>query len=151
MKQLQLTILTVFLLVVGISTAACQSSIIDSITQTHIDNDVPDEKDFDSFLKRDLAKYFKKTTGQDVVVEYELLRKEPTESGTSFPKFYAWIKIKEQAVIIEEGAVRISAVEKEKFEITHYLEQAEIERDEKRIYQIFPKPIADKIRAKINR
>jgi hypothetical protein len=153
MKQFQIAFLVVFLLIVGSSTVACQSSVIDSIAKSHIEGNVPDEKDFDSFLKRDLAAYFKEQTGNDVIVEYELLRNAPTQSGIAFPKFYAWVKVKEKAKdnLIEEGAVRLAAMEKKRFGVTDYLERSVIERDVEQVYKVFPRPVGDKIRDKINK
>lgn len=151
MKQVQITILVVFLLVVGSSTVACQSSVIDSIAESHIEGNVPDEKDFDNFLKRDLAAYFKEQTGKDVIVEYELLRNVPTQSGVAFPKFYAWVKVKAKDNLIEEGAVRLAAMEKKRFGITDYLKRADIERDVERVYKVFPRPVGDKIKEKISK
>lgn len=87
MKYLQVVILAIFLLIVGNSAVLCQESVIDSIADSHIQANVPSEKDFDNFLKRDLAAYFKDDLKKDVTVEYELLRNAPTQSGIAFPKF----------------------------------------------------------------
>jgi hypothetical protein len=151
MKQIQITFLLTFLLMAGSSTVACQSSAIKSIAESHIDANVPNEKDFDNFLKRDLAAYFKEQTGKEVVVEYELLRNAPTQSGVAFPKFYAWVKVKVKDNLIEEGAIRLAAVEKKQFGITHYLKRTDIERDIEQVYEVFPKPVGDKIKEKIGK
>jgi hypothetical protein len=151
MKQTQIVSLVIFLLIAGSSTVARQSSAIDSIAESHIDGNVPDKKDFDNFLKRDLAAYFKKSMGKDVVIEYDLLRNAPTQSGVAFPKFYAWVKIKEKDNRVEEGAVRLAAMEKKRFEITDYLKQADIEQDVEQVYKVFPKPVGDIIKEKIRK
>ena len=151
MKQIQLALLVMLLLMVGGSTVACQSSVIDSIAESHIDGNVPDEKDFDKFLKRDLAAYFKESTGKDVVVEYELLRNAPTQSGIAFPKFYAWVKVKEKDNLIEEGAVRLAAMEKKRFGVTDYLKRSDIEKDVEQVYKVFPRPVGDKIKERISK
>lgn len=140
-----------FVFAVGISTALAQSSTIDSIAESHIEANVPDEKDFDNFLKRDLAAYFKEQIGKDVTVEYELLRKAPTQSGVALPKFYVWVQVKEKNNLIEEGAARLAAVEKKSFEITTFLKRADIERDVEQIYDVFPRLVGDKIKEKIGR
>jgi hypothetical protein len=149
MMQIQFLILIAFLVLVSSSTVACQSSIIDSIHQSHNDENVPDEKDFDNFLERDLAAYFKESTGKDVVVEYELLRNTPTQSGTSFPKFYVWVKVKVKDNLIEEGAVRLVTIDNKQFDITHYLKRTDMESNTGEIYTVFPKPVGDKIKQKI--
>jgi hypothetical protein len=141
-------IFATLLLLVGGCTAFCQSTV-DSIADSQVRANVPDEKDFNSFLKRDLESYFKEQKKKSVVVEYQLLRNEPTQSGTSLPKFYLWVLIKENGALLEDGAVKVAAMEKKKFEILNYLARADIERDVEKVYQIFPRPVADKIKEKI--
>lgn len=50
--------------------------VFSSISQSHIDGNVPDEKEFDSLLVRDIKKYFH--LSNDGIVSYELLRNGPT-------------------------------------------------------------------------
>jgi hypothetical protein len=147
MMKTQLILASLLLLVWG-CTASCQSTM-DSVADSHVRANVPDEKDFDSFLKRDLESYFKELKKKSVVVEYQLLRNGPTQSGTAFPKFYIWVMIKENGALLEDGAVKVAAMEKKRFEVYDYLTRADIERDVERIYQIFPRPVADKIKEKI--
>ena len=149
MKRTQLG-LAVLILLVGGSAASCQS-IGDSVSDSHIDANVPDKKDFDNFLKRDLIAYFKDLRKRDVTVEYELLRDGPTQSGIAFPKFYAWVTVKENGAPLEDGAVRLAAMEKKRFGVTDYLSRAELERDLEKAYQTFPTPVADKIKEKIKK
>ena len=141
-------ILASLLLLFGGVTAFSQSTV-DSIAESHIRANVPDEKEFDGFLKRDLESYFKELKKKSVVVEYQLLRNGPTQSGTAFPKFYIWIMIKENGALLEDGAIRVAAIEKKRFEVLNYLARAEIERDVERVYQTFPRPVADKIKERI--
>ena len=128
--------------------AACQSN---PIAASHIEANVPSEQDFDVFMKRDLEQYFREEKKQPVTVDYELLRNGPTQSGTAFPKFYAWVIVKADGVIIEEGAVRVAAMEKKRFGVYEYLSQAEIERDVEKIYRVFPGEVADKIKKKLGK
>lgn len=134
----------------GSSTVVSQSTALDSIAESHIEANVPNEKDFGAFLKRDLAAYFKETFSKDVLVECELLRNAPTQSGVAFPKFYAWVKVKEKDRLIEEGAVRLAAIEKKRFEITDYLKRAAIEADIDEVYNVFPKQVGDKIKERLS-
>jgi len=69
--------------------------------------------------------------------------------GVAYPKFYAWVVIREGETMIEEGAVRLAAIDKERFEVTHYLGRAEIERDPEKVYETFPRDVGDKIKEKI--
>ncbi len=64
--------------------------MVQQIEQSHIDGNVPAAKDFHKFLVRDLQKYFSSLLETKVLVEYELLRDGPTQSGVSFPKYYAY-------------------------------------------------------------
>ena len=121
----------------------------ESIAESHIRANVPEEKDFDKFLKRDLEKYFKHTKQKPVTVEYELLRKEPTQSGIAYPKFYAWVTVRDGAAVVEQGAVRVAAVEKKSFDVTHFVSEAEIKRAPAALDEIFPLPVANKIRERV--
>jgi hypothetical protein len=149
MNRIQL-ILASLLILAGACTASCQS-IGDSIADSQVRANVPDAKDFDSFLMRDLESYFKDLKRKNIVVEYQLLRDGPTQSGTAFPKFYCWITIKENGVLVEDGAVRVAAMEKKRFGVYDYLTRADIERDMDKVYQTFPRPVADKIKEKIGK
>lgn len=150
MNKNQIAVMTILLMIVSSLVVACQSTT-DDIADSHIRANVPDEKDFDNFLKRDLVSYFKELMKKDVTVEYELLRQGPTQAGIAFPKFYAWVSIKENGRLLEEGAVRLAAIEKKRFGIPNYLRKSDIERDPEKVYQVFPKPVGDKIRKKIGK
>ncbi len=125
-------------------------TLAESIRESHINANVPAESDFDRFLQRDLKEFFK-NAGASIVVEYELLRKEPTQSGVAFPKFYAWVVIKSGDKVVEEGAVRIAAIEKKEFEVVNYLMRADIERDTQTLYRLFPTEVADKVKEKLKK
>jgi len=143
-------LLASLLLLVGGTAVSCQS-IGESIADSHVRANVPDEKDFDTFMKRDLEAYFKDLKKKNLVVEYQLLRDGPTQSGTAFPKFYCWVTIKENGSLLEDGAVRVAAMEKKRFGVHDYLARVEIEKDMDKVYQTFPRPVADKIKEKIGK
>jgi hypothetical protein len=134
------------------ASAACQSPM-EAVADSHVRANVPDEKEFDRLLKRDLAAYFKERKGREVSVDYELLRKGPTQTGIAFPKFYAWVKVRDKGGdgLLEEGAVRLAAVEKKSFGVTDFLKRADAERDPESAYKIFPRPVADKIREMVGK
>src|SRR6059058_2549398 len=121
----------------------------ESIAESHIRANVPDEKDFDKFLKRDLEQYFKDTMQKTVTVEFELLRKGPTQTGIAYPKFYAWVTIRDGVKVIDQGAVRVAAVEKKHFDVTDFVSEADIKDAPMILDRIFPKPVADKIRERL--
>jgi len=119
-----------------------------SMAGSHIAANVPDGDDFAPLLKRDVAAYLEPVVGGKVTVEFELLRDGPTQSGAAYPKFYAWIRAYSDGKIAAEGAVRAAAVEKKRFEVTHYFSKAEIARDPHRIDAVFPQALLAKIRSK---
>jgi hypothetical protein len=121
----------------------------ESIADSHIRANVPDEKDFDKFLKRDLEQYFKETIQKTVTVEFELLRKGPTQTGIAYPKFYAWVTIRDGAKVIDQGAVRVAAVEKKHFDVIDFVSEADIKDAPLILDRIFPKPVANKIRERV--
>ena len=117
------------------------------IQQSHISGNLPDTfEEFQVILKRDLESYFQKHLGRQVTIEYVLLRKAPTQSGVSYPKFYAWIIAKQSGKIIESGAVRVAAIEKARIEVTDFVSRKEILNNPSSIDSIFPKALCDGIR-----
>jgi hypothetical protein len=121
----------------------------DQIQESHIEGNVPSERNFEAFLKRDLEKYFRKSIGRHVIVKYEFLRNWPTQSGVAYPKYYLWVIVSEKNRTIKSGAVRVAAVEKKYFDVTHFLSVEEIKRDKEAIYSVFPRPVGDKIKDKL--
>ena len=113
---------------------------------THIAANVPDSRAFSDAVSRDLLAYFRTTpaaSGADRV-EYELLRDEPTQSGISYPKYYAWVKAAQGETVLAEGAVRMTAVEKTHFEVTDFLDRKAAE-DFEQVSAIFPESLAIRI------
>jgi hypothetical protein len=124
--------------------------VMQEIQRSHIDANVPDSADFEKFLRRDLADYFstaRKKKG--VQVEHEPLRKGPTQSGVSYPKFYLWIRIGGGKNPQDRGAVRLAAIEKKRFEVTDFISEEAIRKDPKGIYGIFPAQVCETIRGKM--
>jgi hypothetical protein len=130
--------------------AQCQGAPPDAIAASHIEVNVPPPGDFDRFLRRDLGAYFgSKGTGGPVSVEYELLRQGPTQSGVAYPKFYAWVKVRESGELLREGAVRLAAIERQRFEITDFLSADDIRRSPDAMTRVFPAPVCERIQAKV--
>jgi len=121
---------------------------------SHVKVNTPDvPQQFDKLLKRDLNNYFQDTYKETVTVEYELLRAKPTQVGVALPKYYIWVKIyrqiSRQKALIDEGAVKVAAVEKTHFTVLNYLSIAELKKSPERINQIFPLPVGNKIRLRL--
>jgi hypothetical protein len=113
--------------------------------------DIPDKKDFHDFLKRDLNSYFRELRNKTVRTEYELLRDEPTIAGIAYPKYYAWVKVFDGDILIEEGAVRLAAVEKKQFNVTDYLSKEDIKRVPPTVARTFPKVLIQTITERANK
>ncbi len=135
-------------------TLASQSpdySVLQDIQRSHIEANVPGAAEFNRLLQRDLDSYFTKARGKTSWVEYEMLRDGPTQSGVAYPKFYAWVRVFEGASIIDQGAVRLAAIERREFQVTDFLSEHMIRTDPKAIYRVFPAPVCDRINSKLGR
>lgn len=120
--------------------------LLDSVAQSHVLTHVPDEAEFPIILKRDLEAHFSTLKEKIVTVEYELLRDIPTQSGAGYPKYYAWVKIYENESLLEEGVVRLSAIDKLNFKVTHYFSKSTIAQEPAKAFKIFPRVLEQKIR-----
>lgn len=137
----------VFLAVLGtLPSFGRQTFPLSSVAQSHIEGNVPAPADFDRFLKRDLTAYFTKQSGKSVSVNYEYLRKGPTQSGVAFPKYYVWVRIYRNKLLSSEGAVRVAAINRTHFDITDYLSKAQIRKGAQPIEAVFPPPVCAEIR-----
>jgi hypothetical protein len=117
-----------------------------SIQQSHIEGNVPPAESFDAFLKRDLLAYLRANGYANATeVEYELLRNQPTQSGLSFPKYYAWISVHSGGKVLVEGAVRLAAADRTKFDVTNFQNSDEIKRNPGRVAEVFPSPLVSAI------
>lgn len=124
-----------------------QERAIREIQRSHIEGNIPDDRHFENFLRRDLKAYF---GGRPVTFEY--LRHGPTQSGVSFPKYYIWVKVRDprSQQIWNQGAVRVAAVDRTHFEVTTFLSLKELKRFPGQAAAVFPKPVAEKISARVN-
>ena len=114
------------------------------MAESHIDANVPQSRDFDAYMKRDLASYLCKGV-DNCRVEYQLLREGPTQTGISYPKFYVWAVCSQQDKVLTEGAARVSAIDKQGFTITNFVTRREIRESPRRIEEIFPGPLVSNI------
>ena len=100
-------------------------------------------------MERDLEAFFSERVKEPIKVTYEFLRDGPTQAGIAYPKFYVWVKVIRADKLIDEGAVRLAAIEKKYFTVTDFLSIAEIKSNPRAISKIFPRPVCDKIMAKL--
>jgi hypothetical protein len=128
---------------------ASPAQMMADIQRSHIEGNVPAPADFNKFLERDLAAYFGRAAGKKVAVDFELLREGPTQSGVSYPKFYAWVRVAGGKSASDRGAVRLAAIDKTRFEISEFVSEAAIRKEPSSIYRLFPGPVCDRIKSKL--
>ena len=78
-------------------------------------------------------------------VRYTLLLKGPTQSGVAWPKFYVWVEVSAGGSTVQEGGVRVAAVDKTRFAVTDYVTVEDIRSDPQGIYKVFPEPVCRRI------
>jgi hypothetical protein len=140
--------MTIRSLGIAILSLAMTACVMDSIQQSYIEGNAPPPEEFHRVLQRDLDAYFATALSPSRHVQYEMLREGATQSGVSYPKFYVWAIFP----LIEgdrRGAVRLAAIDKERFEVTDFISDDEIKRHPDRIYETFPRPVCERIKAKV--
>jgi len=124
-------------------------AVIDDLLQSHIAANVPAEADFDRFLRRDLVSYFTESGQPPASVQYELLSNEPSQVGIGFPKYYVWVSVTRSGKQVIRGAGRLAAIQRERFEVTHFVSEVDIQRDPGQLGRLFPAPVIARINEKI--
>jgi hypothetical protein len=134
------------LLILGTGLVACP----DPISRSHIDANVPDATNFDRFLQRDVDAWFsaKFVPAPPVKCSTELLRPGPTQTGISFPKYYAWVRCRRDSSSVAEGAIRLAAINREDFQVTNFVSRAEAASDPASVRALFPAALVDDIVAR---
>ena len=128
----------------------CCVSIGRTQSNSHIERHVPAPNDFAKILARDVREYLSKKEGQVLVAEFELLRDAPTQSGVAYPKFYAWVRgMDDQKKTVVEGAMRLTAIEKKRFEVIDFLSKSEIIAASDRVESVFPRILIPKVKEKV--
>jgi len=126
--------LIAILLLFSVSVFA-QSSPAD-VQASHIEANVPARESFEAFLRRDLLAYFHAPgTGS---LEYKLLRDGPTQSGVAYPKYYLWVTVRSGSSLLNEGAVRVAAIGRKRFEVTNFLSRGTIRATPSEVGVVFP-------------
>ena len=141
MKVIGFLLIFIIAFVTPVVTSA--QSVMDEIAQSHIKANVPEQADFYTFMERDLKAYFANKKERVLRVTYELLRDGPTQTGVAYPKFYLWVTVADGEKIVDEGAVRVAAIEKKRFEVTHFLSVDDIKTNPQELYAIFPPPVCE--------
>ena len=126
-------------MLLGLSDAHAQS-------ESNLIGNIPSSENFETYLQRDLNKYFTDIKSLEVKVTYTPLRDGPTQSGIAYPKYYLWVKVTSDGNLIDQGAVRLAAIDGVRFEITDFLSISDIAAHPETIDDIFPKALEPKIR-----
>ena len=126
-----------------------RSRVIDDLLQSHIDANVPPDSLFGQFIRRDLAKYFQLSPDSDLTVQFDLLRRGPTQVGISYPKFYLSVRITRRRQLLKEGYARVAAVNREGFDVTDFIPRAAVLADSAVLAGIFPESVRAEIMTRI--
>jgi len=125
---------------------ACNLQAQPSVQRSHIEANVPEERNFHAILRRDLLAYLKaREPGLTDLLQIDLLRDAPTQSGASYPKYYVWVKYRVGAMKVKQGALRLAAIEKSRFEVTNFVSAGEAKQDRKAVEQVFPSALVPDI------
>jgi hypothetical protein len=119
-----------------------------SLRESHIEGNVPAERDFDQFMQRDLLAYFQAALPGTTSVEWILLRRAPTQSGVANPKFYAWVKASGKSSTAKQGAVRLAAVDRTHFDVTAFMSAEEVLANPGDVGTVFPALLVDTVKSK---
>lgn len=125
--------------------------IFGEIQASHLEGNVPSNTDFLPFLKRDLAAYFKGMSSRPITVEYDFLRNGATQSGISYPKFYLWVTVSANKKLLTQGAIRVAAIDKKRFDVTNFLSVANLQKSLRTIEETFPLPVGAKVRERLKK
>jgi len=110
-----------------------------ALQSSHIEANVPPSESFEPFLRRDLLAFFNAPGASTVTrVEFKLLREAPTQSGVAYPKYYLWVKSFAGSALQQEGAARVAAIDRKRFEVTNFLSKAQVQSAPTEVSSVFP-------------
>jgi hypothetical protein len=115
-----------------------QKVVIAQVSGSHVEANVPPTSEFDADLSRDLTEWFTHRQGSPATIRFEMLRRGATQSGVAYPKYYAWVEVQTASAPDVRGAVRIAAVERDRFEVLQFLPADEIRTRPDAVQSVFP-------------
>jgi hypothetical protein len=134
------------LIVLPLLVLPARSQAQPSLQASHIEAHVPEEAKFTELLNRDVLAYFKANgVAAATTVELRLLRDAPTQSGVSYPKYYAWVQVQSGTKRLAEGAVRLAAIERTRFEVTDYVPKHKANGQRELVESVFPRALVQDI------
>lgn len=140
------------ILVILFACVISAQSFSQALQQNHSNANLPSTyEEFTEIVQRDLDSYFSKIENEKVSTSYELLRKQPTQSGIAYPKFYAWVIVSKNNKVIKQGAIRLAAINGTKVDVTDFIQSNVIMAKPKSIESVFPKSLCDGIRQRASK
>jgi hypothetical protein len=130
-----------------LASALCMNVQAQSYPQrSYIEANVPPREMFERLLIRDLTSYFSQSTGRPISsVEITSLRDAPTQSGVAYPKYYFWVRASCASALCEEGAVRVAAIQGQRFEVTDFLSKDTLIASPENASHVFPAALVARI------
>lgn len=117
---------------------AGQDRALADLQRSHIEANAPTSANFDRLLRRDIEAYFADQGVASSSLQYELLRDAPTQSGVALPKYYLWVRVVGPDNQVIEGAMRVAAVDRERFDVTDFVNRAVIAQDPASLEWVLP-------------
>ena len=100
---------------------------------------VPPAELFSLLLQRDLLAFLKTSSAPAATrVEFKLLRDAPTQSGVAYPKYYLWVKAFAGSNLKEEGAARVAAVDRQRFDVLQFISKTQMQATPSEVNNVFP-------------
>ena len=122
------------------------------ISESHVEENLPNNDVFEQYLLRDISAYFTERYNGNIEVSYELLRGTGDQAGLGVPKFYLWVVITDSVTNeeIDKGTVRVGANNKESFTVMNYLSVEDIKQKPDGLSDaFFPSDIIGIVKSKI--
>jgi hypothetical protein len=135
-------------LFVGLSAGLAANASCNPTQQSHVEQNAPDEAEFERLLLRDLAAFFEPLGPPASTVSYELLRKGATQSGTAYPKYYLWVIQRSETSIVRQGAIRLAAIDRKGFSVTDFLSDEQIRANPDKVGEVFPAALVETIKTR---
>ena len=128
------------------ASTADMERVMAEVQASHISGNVPPDASFSLLLERDVRAHLVANRLPSKSVEIELLRKGPTQSGVSYPKYYIWIRAADETGRHVEGVMRVAAIDRVRFDITDFTPAASIRSNPESLDSIYPALLVPAIR-----
>ena len=127
--------------------ALCLGITAVSCGPANLANDGADSARLAPIMDRDLNAYFTRRAGHPVRVQYDYLRRGPTVTGISYPKYYLWIVAHDSSrgAVTAEGAARVAEIDSV-IEVTHFFPKQYIAREPASVDSVFPPAVVGELR-----